>query len=119
MPPLKPEEWPCLFESHLNAGDLDAAAALYAPEACFVPKSGETVKGRDAIQTVLSGLIARKERLRGRVVKAVVAGDTAVLYTDWQGTADGGEERSRAIEVLRRQPDGTWLLVVGDPNGRG
>jgi ketosteroid isomerase-like protein len=24
-----------------------------------------------------------------------------------------------AIEVLRRQPDGTWLLAVGDPNGRG
>jgi hypothetical protein len=23
-----------------------------------------------------------------------------------------------AIEVLRRQPDGTWKLIVGDPNGR-
>ncbi len=25
---------------------------------------------------------------------------------------------SKAIEVLRRQPDGTWRLIVGDPNGR-
>jgi hypothetical protein len=34
------------------------------------------------------------------------------------GTA-GVEERSKAVEVLRRRPDGTWLVVVGDPNGRG
>jgi hypothetical protein len=27
--------------------------------------------------------------------------------------------RSKAIELLRRQPDGTWKLIVGDPNGRG
>jgi hypothetical protein len=26
---------------------------------------------------------------------------------------------SRAIEVLRREADGGWLLVVGDPSGRG
>ena len=25
----------------------------------------------------------------------------------------------RAIEVLRRQPDGRWKLIVGDPNARG
>ena len=25
---------------------------------------------------------------------------------------------SRAIEVLRRQADGTWKLIVGDPGGR-
>jgi hypothetical protein len=26
---------------------------------------------------------------------------------------------SHAIEVLRCHPDGTWKLVVGDPQGRG
>ena len=71
MLPNKPEEWPGLFEKHLNAGDLEAVVALYAPEASFVPKSGETVRGRDAISTVLSGLIDSKARLRGKVVKAV------------------------------------------------
>lgn len=118
MPPRTPEEWPGLFEQHLTAGDLDAAASLYAPDATFVSKSGDVV-GRDAIRGVLSRLIAGRARLSGKVVRAVTAGDTAVLYTDWHGTIDGNVERSRAIEVLRRQPDGAWLLVVGDPNGRG
>ena len=67
---------------------------------------------------MLSRLIGGKARLSGTVVRAVTAGDVAVLYTDWHGTIDGAEERSRAVEVLRRHPDGTWLLVVGDPNGR-
>jgi len=25
----------------------------------------------------------------------------------------------QAIEIVRRQPDGTWTLIVGDPHGRG
>jgi ketosteroid isomerase-like protein len=28
------------------------------------------------------------------------------------------EIRYKAIEVLRRQPDGAWKLIVGDPDGR-
>jgi uncharacterized protein (TIGR02246 family) len=115
MLPREPDEWPSLFEQHLNAGDLEAMVALYDPDASFVLKSGETIRGRHAIRVVLAGLIKSKARLHGKVSQAVVAGDTALLYTDWAG----GEEPSRAIEVLRRQPDGTWLLIVGDPNGRG
>ena len=55
--------------------------------------------------------------MRGRV-------PAGLLYTDWQATAVGPsgqpvEDCHKAIEVLRRQPDGTWKLIVGDPKGRG
>jgi uncharacterized protein (TIGR02246 family) len=116
MLPHKPDEWPALFEKHIAAGDLDVAAALYASDASFVsPKSGEVIKGRDAIRAVLSGLIEGGARLRCRVVKTVIA----VLYTDWQITTADGEAHSHAIEVLRRQSDGTWLFALGDPKGCG
>jgi hypothetical protein len=36
MLPDKPEDWPRVFEQHLNAGDLDAVVTLYEPEARFV-----------------------------------------------------------------------------------
>jgi hypothetical protein len=45
MLPDKPEDWPCVFEQHLNSGDLDAVMALYEPEARFVTNSGETLIG--------------------------------------------------------------------------
>jgi hypothetical protein len=32
---------------------------------------------------VLAGLIGRKARLQGTVIKAVTVGDVALLYTDW------------------------------------
>jgi ketosteroid isomerase-like protein len=89
-----------------------------------VPRSGDTIVGRDGIRQVLAGLIRTKTRLQGRVVKAVTVGDIAVLYTDLQGTTVGPsgqtlEIRPKAIEVLRRQSDRRWKLIVGEPNGRG
>jgi hypothetical protein len=36
MLPYKPDDWPRVFEQHLNASDLDAVMALYEPEARFV-----------------------------------------------------------------------------------
>jgi uncharacterized protein (TIGR02246 family) len=123
MLPNKPEDLPHVFEQHLNAGDLDAVMALYEPEARFVAQSGETLVGHDAIRTVLSGLIEAKTHFRSNVIRAVTVDDIAQLYTDFEGTQvdDSGNTvavRSKAIEVLRRQPDGSWKLIVGDPNGR-
>jgi uncharacterized protein (TIGR02246 family) len=120
----KPEDWPSQFTQHLDSGDLEAILALYEPEAHFVPRSGETIVGRDRIRDVLAALIRSGTKLRGRVIHAVTAGDIAVLYTDFEGTTtdpsgDTVDVRSKAIEVLHRQPDGTWKLLIGDPNGRG
>jgi uncharacterized membrane protein len=48
--PHKPEDWPKVFEQHLNAADLDAVMTLYEPEAHFVTKPGEILVGHDAIR---------------------------------------------------------------------
>lgn len=123
MLPQKPEDWSRLFAQHLNAGDLDAIMALYEPETRFVARSGETLVGRDRIRKVLAGMIHAKTRQQSRVVRAVAVGDVAQLYTDFEGTTVDGSGKTvaighNAIEVLRRQRDGAWLLIVGDPNGR-
>ena len=123
MLPNKPEDWPRVFEQYLNAGDLDAVMVLYEPEARFVTKSGEILIERDRIRKVVGGMIEAKARLHSRVVRTIAISDIAQLYTDFEGTMkdDSGETvaiRSKAIEILRCQPDGTWKLIVGDPNGR-
>jgi ketosteroid isomerase-like protein len=97
--------------------------ALYEAEARFVARSGETLVGRNAIRKVLAGMIEAKTQFQSRVVRAVTVGEIAQLYTDFDGTRidESGNTvpiRNKAIEVLRRQPDGTWRLIVGDPNGR-
>src|SRR5215468_4288685 len=116
----KPEDWPRQFEEQLNAGNLDGMLALYEPEAHFVKKSGETLVGQEAIRNALRSLIEAKTHFQSRVVRATTVGDIAQLYTDFEGTRldESGKTvpvRNSAIEVLRRQPDGSWKLIMGDP----
>ena len=123
MLPHKPEDWPRLFVQHLNSGDLEAVAALYATSARFLAGSGETIVGRDQIRDVLARMIRSKTKLQSRVIKAISVDDVAVLYTDFEGTTMDVSEKTidlryNAVEVLRRQPNGCWKLIVGDPNGR-
>ena len=120
----RPEDWPRQFEEQLNAGDLDGVMALYEKEARFATRTGETLIGRDAIRKELGGLIEAKTQFQSRVVKATIIGEMAQLYTDFEGTTedDSGNTvplHAKAIEVLRRQSDGNWKLIVGDLNGRG
>ena len=79
--------------------------------------------GQDAIRNALRSLIEAKTHLQSRVVRAITVGDIAQLYTDFEGTRldESGKTvpvRNSAIEVLRRQPDGSWKLIMGDLNGR-
>ena len=123
MLPNEPEDWPRLFELLFNAGDLDAVLALYEPGARFVTPSGETLVGRDAIRKVLAAMIHAQTQLHSRVLKAVTVGDITQLYTDFEGTTVDSSRKAvsvhnKAIEILHRQPDGDWKLIIGDPNAR-
>ncbi len=98
--------------------------ALYEPHATLVPQQGNPVKGKEAIRTGLAGLIALKPKITMNVFQVLQAGtDLAVLYNDWSATGTGPDGTpitmtGKAIEVVRRQPDGTWLFAVDDPFGR-
>jgi hypothetical protein len=54
-----------------------------------------------------------------RMLISVVPAGLEELFFEVGHPVPAGAGHSRAIEVLRRQPDGTWLLLVGDPDGRG
>jgi uncharacterized protein (TIGR02246 family) len=113
-----------LFGEHVNAGDLDRLAALYEPDATFVAQDGRIVTGAAAIRAELGGLVAARPTLLMNVTRVVPAGrDLAVLYNDWRLEATGPDGRrtemaGRALEVVRRQPDGTWRFVLDDPFAR-
>ena len=124
MLPRDPEDWPGVFAEHLNTGDLDEVMSLYDPDARFVAPSGETLIGRDRIRQVIAGLIQSQTKFQCRVLRVTRIDDLALLYTDFEVASINGSGKtikttSKAIEVLRQQPDGTWKLIIGDPNARG
>jgi uncharacterized protein (TIGR02246 family) len=122
--PTSPEACDRLFVDHVNAGDLDAVMALYEPACRMVRRDGSVAQGQAEIREVLERLIAMRPRMTAEIVKVVAAGDIAMVYNDWQMSAkrpDGRpvEAAGKALEVVRRQPDGTWRFILDDPYARG
>ncbi len=120
-----PEDCDRLFAECTNAGDLDGLVALYESHATLVPQAGNPVSGKESIRAGLAGLINLKPKITMNVFQVLKAGtDLAVLYNDWNATATGPDGKpmsmaGKALEVVRRQPDGTWLFAVDDPFARG
>jgi uncharacterized protein (TIGR02246 family) len=106
----------------LAEGDLEGALALYEPEATFAPEPGRQVTGADAIRAALEQFIALKPSMTGSIEKVMEAGGVALVVNRWSlsGTAPDGapvEMTGVSSDVMRRQGDGSWLILVDDPWG--
>ena len=122
MPAHTPEEVQRLWAEAFSAHDLEAVMALYEPEATLIPQPGQVVTGTEAIREALSAFLALKPKFELEFKKAFQAGDIALLFSDW--TLSGTDPEGNAIElagrtsdVARRQPNGSWLVVIDDPYG--
>jgi uncharacterized protein (TIGR02246 family) len=119
MPASGPAETNELFCAAINAGDVDAALALYEPEACLVATPGEPSIGLDAIRAALEGFVAAKPTLTMDAGSILEVGELALCCHSWKATGDGPEGPlelgGNAVEVVRRQADGSWLFVIDDP----
>ncbi len=123
--PQTPEDVDRLFAEYMNAGDIDGLLSLYEPQGVLVPQHGAPLVGPAAIRTFFEAFGDAKMSIRMNVFKVVRAGaDMAVLYNDWTATltappGDRTEMQGHALEIVRRQPDGSWRFVLDDPNARG
>jgi uncharacterized protein (TIGR02246 family) len=118
----KPEDVHRLFAEYFSAGELDKLLSLYEPDAALLEQTGSVVSGTDALRQTLQGFLAMKGEMRLAVRRTVVAGDLALLISDWEiyRTAPEGREvasSGRTSDVVRRQADGRWLLAIDSPRG--
>jgi ketosteroid isomerase-like protein len=79
-------------------------------------------EGPAALREALGAFLAMKPVLRVEKTQLVMAGDVALALTRWTldgvGT-DGGAIRmgGESTDVLRRQADGRWLVLLDNPWG--
>jgi len=118
-----PEELHRLWSEYFVAGDLDGLVSLYEPDASLVAQSGAYVTGRRAIREVLAGFLALRRTFEIEIGRAIRSGDLALLVSSWKlsGEQRGApyETKGRTADVVRRQPDGSWLYVIDSPYGEG
>ena len=118
-----PEELLPLFQKHMNAGDVAAVVKLYEPEGILVPPGGQPASGLAQVRAAVQPFLDAKAELSLHAQKVMIAGDIAVIYDDWTATMDGPEGgrvdlAGKAIEICRRQADGSWLFVFDDATAR-
>jgi uncharacterized protein (TIGR02246 family) len=109
------------FSALLNASDVDGALALYEPEAAFVAEPGRWVTGTDEIRAALEQFAALEPELEGEIESVREAGGIAFVVNRWslRGRGPDGpiEMGGRSADVLRRQSDGSWRVLIDDPWG--
>jgi uncharacterized protein (TIGR02246 family) len=115
-----PRDCDRLFAEYVKAGDLDALVTLYEPDARLVHQDGTLAIGHEEIAASLRPIASARAEMRMNVVRSVVHGSLAMLHNDWELTMSGAdgtpiESRGMAVELLRRQADGSWLFAIDDP----
>lgn len=114
MPAMTPEDICRLFQRFMAKGDLDAVMSVYDPEAVFLNQSREVTKSREDLRRQLAPLVAAKTKFEFDIKQVIQTDDIALMHTAWKVTAPQ-PMTVYAIEVARRQADGTWRWLIGDP----
>jgi len=120
-----PEDTGRLMGEAITSGDVEAALSLYEPGATFAIPAGfgeGSVTGLDGLREALSGFLAMSPELKVNAEKTLLSGETAMVIGNWtlKGRDAEGTDvdaNGRYAAVVRRQPDGSWLYVIDNPNG--
>jgi ketosteroid isomerase-like protein len=114
MPARSPEEICRLFQQYMAEGDIDSVLSVYDLEAVFLNQSGEVKKGEEELRHELADFAASKAVFNFDIKQVIQSGDIALMHTKWK-ISSPQQMSVYAIEVARRQPDGTWRWLIGDP----
>lgn len=115
-----PNEIHQAFLDAVNAKDLDAILDLYEPDGIAVGLDGVQHRGEAALRAMFADLLSVITHFEGSTRRVLVMGDVALTSAEWRGELVGPdgevqEATGTTAELLRRQPDGTWRMVVDDP----
>jgi ketosteroid isomerase-like protein len=108
------------FAAAANAGKVDSLVSVYTPTAALLPPNLPPQKGQAAIRAFWGGFLdaytvrfeLESDAIEGR-------GDLAYNLGHYRFTAvpkakenPGVADEGKFLEILKKQPDGTWKYVV-------
>lgn len=110
QPAKTPNDLGRFFVERANAGDLDGLVALYEPDAVLAFSPGNVASGHAEIREAFAAMLADRPKFEsGTSMPPLINGNLALTSTRLPG---GGV----TAEIAHRQPDGSWLWVVDNPD---
>src|SRR5258706_9715900 len=105
-----------------QAMDFEGAASHYAANATIVLEPGKPVQGRQNVAAGFKALSVAFPSFSIGARTVVEHGDIALHHCAWR--AEGPDASGKTVvsagktaDVLQRQPDGEWLVVIDNPWG--
>ena len=118
MPTGTPQKTLQTFGKALKAGDVDTLVDLYEPTGVLIfHPSGKKAEGHAQVRDGLIELLAMNPTITPVKSLLLTAGDIVLSLSRWTftGTEPDGtrvELEGSATDVLRKQPDGRWLVAI-------
>lgn len=109
-----PEEICRLFRQYMAKGDLEPLLSLYDDQVVFLNAAGDAKRGRQEVREELAPFAAAGAHFDFNIRQIIESDGIALMHTDWE-ISSPQRMSVYAIEVARRQTDGTWGWLIGDP----
>lgn len=121
LPVRQPAELYDRFALALNQGDLEAIMALFDTDGQTVPFPGQPpVTGLPAIRSIMQQCLALRPQICYEKINVLQTDEIALLNAEWRLTVRlpdsyPQEQLGKGMQVARRQPDGSWRLLIDNP----
>ncbi|TYQ09706.1 UNVERIFIED_ORG: ketosteroid isomerase-like protein [Gordonia westfalica J30] len=118
---MEPMERVQYFFDAVNRKDADAALSCYEATAVLdLGPDGGTATGTDEVRDALAAFLTMEMELAGERELRSADGQLALTSLEWKASGADGEGNpitltGKSTEVLRRQADGDWLMVLDSP----
>jgi uncharacterized protein (TIGR02246 family) len=104
------------------ARDMDAILATYEANATMLAQPGMPATGTAALRASFNYFLALNPKITVLNSQVVQSGDIAMHSYTWKMSgkspdASPVEQSGLSINVLRKQSDGRWLIVIDNPFG--
>ncbi len=106
----EPEDVTRLVVERLNAGDAAGVAALYEADAVLAYPPDRPVVGREAIHAVYQRMVDAGVTFGIEAPLPTVRFENLAL-----ASTRSADQTGVRVQVLRRQPDGSWLRIIDRP----
>jgi ketosteroid isomerase-like protein len=108
------------FVAAANAGDVNGVVAVYSADAALLPPNLPPQRGHNAIRGFWGGLLkaytitfqVSSEVIEGRGDLAYNVGQYRLTAVPKEKANPGIADEGKFVEILKKQPDGSWKYVV-------
>ena len=116
--PKRAEDAHATLAAAFNTGDVATVMSMYDTSGIIVPEPNKPVSGNDKFEESIKAILSIKGKMEIKTVYCLQTGDIALGRSEWSIT-DGTEVKisAKGIEVMKRQADGAWKIIIDQAFG--